>query len=65
MTTAEMLEARGEVRGAARLLIQVLTAKFGDLPAGTSEKVRAASTTQLETWGTRAATAETLDEVFE
>lgn len=69
VTTAEMLEARGEargeVRGAARLLIQVLTARFGDLPESASKKVSEASAAQLEKWGTRAATVKTLDEVFE
>jgi hypothetical protein len=61
MTTAEMLEARGE----ARMLVQILTAKFGALPGSASAKVNAASTAQLETWGIRAATAGTLDEIFE
>lgn len=73
MTTAEMLEARGraegevigEARGTRRMLIQVLTAKFGALPESRSKQVDEASGDQLEKWGTRAATAKTLDEVFE
>jgi len=68
VTTAEMLEAqgeaRGETRGEARMLIRVLTAKFGSLPESASRRVTEASRDQLDTWGTRAVTAKTLDEVF-
>lgn len=60
MTTADMLEARG----ATRMLLQVLTARFGTLPESTVKKVREASPAQLQKWGIRAATVETLDEVF-
>jgi hypothetical protein len=61
MTTAEMLEARG----ATRVLIQVLEARFGPLPESVSEKVHEASIAQVEKWTPRAATVATLDEVFD
>lgn len=61
MTTAEMIEARG----AARVLIQLLTVRFGPLPESVSRKVREASSDQVEKWTSRAATVQTLDEVFD
>jgi hypothetical protein len=60
MTTAEMLRAEGE----ARALVRILTVKFGTLPEDVSEKVREASSQQVQEWTTRAVTAEKLDEVF-
>lgn len=65
VTTAAMLESRGEARAGARILIRVLTAKFGPLPESASKKVSKASIDQLEEWTTRAATVATLDEVFD
>ena len=64
MTTADMIEARGRTEGEARMLIKVLTGKFGPLPDTMSAKVKEASVADLETWATRAGTATTLDEVF-
>lgn len=69
MTTAEMLEARGEARGEiigeARALIRTLTVRFGPLPESVPRKVRQASADQLERWSIRAVTVATLDEVFD
>jgi hypothetical protein len=68
VTTAEMLRAEGEAigkaRGLAEALVQVLTVKFGTLPEDVSEKIRGASSSQIQEWTTRAVTAEKLDEVF-
>ena len=69
MTTAEMLraegEARGEARGRAEALVEMLTVKFGPLPASVPKTVHAASIGQIKTWAARAVTAETLDQVFD
>ncbi len=68
MTTAEMLraegEARGEARGRAEALVEMLTVKFGPLPASVPKTVHAASIDQVKTWAARAVTAETLDQAF-
>lgn len=64
VTTAEIIEARGEVRGRAEALIELMTAKFGRLPATTVHRVRSADLTQVRTWTTRVLTATTLDEIF-
>ena len=68
VTTAEMLrtegEARGEARGRAEALVQVLTVKFGPLPASVTKTVHGAPTDQVQAWTARAVTAETLDQVF-
>jgi Putative transposase, YhgA-like len=68
MTIAEQLRAEGRAEalaeGRAEALVQVLTVKFGTLPAGVPEKVRAASSGQVQEWTARAVTAEKLDEVF-
>ena len=73
VTTAEMLRAEGEARGEARgraeeraeALVEVLTVKFGPLPASVPKTVRAASLDQMRAWTARAVTAETLDELFD
>ena len=68
MTIAEQLRAEGRAEalaeGRAEALMQVLTVKFGTLPADVPEKVRAASSGQVQKWTARAVTAEKLDEVF-
>jgi len=60
MTTAEMLRTEGRTEA----LVQVLTVKFGPLPASVSQTVHGASSGQVQAWTARAATAETLDQVF-
>jgi hypothetical protein len=64
VTTAEMLRTEGRAEGRTEALVQLLTLKFGPLPAATSAAVRAASIDQLETWTARVLTADTLDEVL-
>jgi hypothetical protein len=68
VTTAEMLraegEARGEVRGRAEALMQLLTLKFGPLPEAARGAVHAASIEELETWTARVLTADTVDHVL-
>jgi len=41
-----------------------LRLKFGPLPEGALERIRAAGAEELLAWGDRVLTAETLDEVF-
>jgi predicted transposase/invertase (TIGR01784 family) len=60
MTTAEMLRTEGR----AEALVQVLTIKFGPLPARVSQTVHGASSDQVQAWTARAVTAGTLDQVF-
>jgi hypothetical protein len=59
-----MLRAEGETRGRAAALVQLLTLKYGPLPQGVLDTVRAASIEQVEAWTARVLTAETLDEVL-
>lgn len=61
MTTAETLRAEGQ----AKMLVQMLTAKFGPLPDSVSEKVQEASGTQVQEWAIRTMTAEKLDDIFD
>ena len=55
----------GRQEGAAAILLQVLRARFGRLPAGTRERLRDASPDQLSHWSRRVLNAQRLDEVFE
>ncbi|WP_280426044.1 hypothetical protein [Nocardia carnea] len=64
MTTAEIIEARGEARGRAEALIELMTAEFGRLPTATVDRVRSADLTQVRAWTTRVLTATALDEIF-
>jgi hypothetical protein len=60
MTTADMLRAEGR----AETLILQLTAKFGPLPQAALDRLRTATTEQLEAWTTRVLTADTIDEAM-
>ena len=72
MTTADLLRAEGEARGEARgesrarieTLLDQLDIKFGHVPADIEQQVRAATTSQLETWARRFVIANTLDDIF-
>ncbi|WP_280397163.1 DUF4351 domain-containing protein [Nocardia carnea] len=72
MTAAERLRsagwaegrAEGRVEGETRMLLRLLAAEFGVLPAETVERVRSADTEELEVWTLRMLTAATIDEVF-
>ena len=64
MTTAEMLRAEGEARGRAEALMQLLTLKFGPIPATALGTVQTASADQLQAWTARVLTAETLEQVL-
>lgn len=68
MTTAEMLRNEGIEKGIEQgrvdMLRQVLTAKFGDLPAPVVDRLRAASAEELSNWVPRVLTATTLAEIF-
>ncbi|MBU3064190.1 DUF4351 domain-containing protein [Nocardia sp. NEAU-G5] len=68
MTTAEMLEARGEARGGARdratMLLRQLAKRFGPLPAAVQETVRAADVDRLELRADRVLSPAALDEVL-
>jgi predicted transposase YdaD len=72
MTTAEILEARGEARGRAEgevsgradtLLLQ-LEVKFGQLPETIEQTVRSAGYEQLGVWCTEVITADSLADLF-
>ena len=57
-------EARGEATGRIKLLLRMLQARFGTLPAEVTERIRSASTDDLDRWGVRLMDASALDEVF-
>jgi hypothetical protein len=56
--------SQGRAEGAANVLSKLLTLKFGGLDAATAERLRVASTVELERWAERILTAATLDDVF-
>src|SRR5262249_10090082 len=57
-------EAKGRIEGEARVLTKLLTLKFGALDSGVAERLRSASTTELERWVENILAASTLDDVF-
>ena len=59
----EGLEA-GRVEGRADQLAQLLGYKFGALPPGVLQQLRAADAAQLDHWGKRMLAANSLDQVF-
>lgn len=68
VTTADRLraegEARGEARGRAATLIELLTLKFGRLPASVEQAVGDGGLEQLKVWTARVLTASSLDDVL-
>lgn len=69
MTGGEILIQQGLERGIAQgqavLLLRQLSFKFGPLPAEIDERVRTATSAELERWAERVLSAATLDAVFE
>jgi hypothetical protein len=57
-------EAKGRTEGEAKLLSKQLTLKFGPLDDATTQRLRAASTAEIELWAERILTADSLDDVF-
>jgi len=55
---------KGEQEGGAALLLRQLTHRFGPLGEAMSERVRRASSAELEQWAENILDARTLDEVF-
>jgi hypothetical protein len=64
MSTADTLRAEGRAEGAARLLVRLLTRRFGAVPDGVRTRIDAAPVEQLEAWSDRILDATTLDDVF-
>ncbi|MER1967992.1 DUF4351 domain-containing protein [Castellaniella sp. GW247-6E4] len=65
ITTPERVYLRRErVEGQAELLLRQLGHKFGAIPGTATERVRAATAEQLETWSLNILDATTLGEVF-
>jgi hypothetical protein len=64
MTMREQLEARGEAKGEAKILLRLLQQKFGTLSDAILDTVRKANTEQLEAWSDHILAAKTLNEVF-
>jgi hypothetical protein len=57
--------AEGEAKGEAQMVLRVLSARGLPVPDEIRERVLSCTdTAQLEAWGDRAATADTLDDVF-
>jgi hypothetical protein len=56
--------AQGRAEGESMLLCRLLVQKFGALDSATNQRLRAASTAELERWAERVLTATSLDEMF-
>ena len=57
-------EAKGEAKGRAEALLRQLEKRFGALPAGTAERVRASTIAELDRWLDRVLDARALADVF-
>lgn len=64
VTTAEAIEARGEARGGAEVLIGLMTAKFGPLPEAVLRRIRSADADRHHVWATRVLTANSIEEAL-
>ncbi|MBF0425508.1 MAG: DUF4351 domain-containing protein [Magnetococcales bacterium] len=57
-------EQRNHQKGAAALLLRQLRRRFESLPGWVEERVAAAKAADIERWGDRVLTAQSLEEVF-
>ncbi|MBY8863633.1 hypothetical protein K7711_44700 [Nocardia sp. CA2R105] len=64
MSNVETLEARGEARGRAQMLLEQLADRFGSLDSSVVRVVREADVAQLKLWSRRILTAGSVDEVL-
>lgn len=55
---------QGIEEGQRKILIKQLTLKFGELPDGILQQIRAADHEHLERWAERILVARTIDDVF-
>ncbi|MEX1369428.1 MAG: DUF4351 domain-containing protein [Nannocystaceae bacterium] len=53
-----------EARGQAKVLLKLLTLRFGTLPESTRARIESATIKQLDAWAERVLTAPTLDDVL-
>lgn len=60
----ENLVKKEQQQGENRLLTKQMRMKFGELPEWAKERLDSASPEQLDTWGERILTANTLEELF-
>lgn len=56
---------QGRVQGQAQLLLRLLSAKFGDLPADVGARLATATDGELASWADRVLSVTTLEKVFE
>ena len=64
MSTAERLRTEGRAEGRCDLLLELLTSRFGALPADVSARVRAGSDSDLARWAKALLRAMTIEDVF-
>ncbi len=58
-------KAEGKAEGYSDFLLQLLATKFGALPPAVTQRVQAATLTELQRWATRLLNTDALDAVFE
>ena len=64
VTTLDEMEQRARVEGGAKILLGLLKARFGSVPAKVSAQIHAADEETLSRWSLRVLTAPSLSEVF-
>jgi hypothetical protein len=64
-TVGQQLIEQGIEQGQRKLMLRLLTSRFGDLSAEVVRRVSGANLAQLERWAERILVAETLDAVFD
>jgi len=65
VTELDEIERRGERRGQAQMLLELLTIRFGSVPAKMKARVMAADQVTLSRWAERVLTAPTLANVLD
>ncbi|WP_280301294.1 DUF4351 domain-containing protein [Nocardia neocaledoniensis] len=63
MSTASRLRAEGSADGQVKVLLRLMTQKFGPVPARVVTAMRGASEDQLDIWTGRLLSAKSLDDL--
>jgi len=64
LSVADQLIERGRKEEGHEMLLMLLDARFGEVPAGVVRRLKAADSAQLRQWAKRALSVSTLAEVF-
>ena len=65
VTAAEKLREQGRQEGQAALLLRLLSSRFDTVPEALQARVKAGTSSELETWAERVLTVSAIEDLFQ